>query len=248
MNKALFFAALSLAVFAAMSAVLIVPPLLVEIGAELDVSVPVAGQLATATFAAWAVSLLCVGPLSDSFGRRPVALAGLGILAVSALASAFARQHRNSVGAPRVDRPGRRHAPTDRKSECCPDVISPARRAQAITAILSVQGVVAGVTVPMVAVLADLGGWRLPFVVVGGLLASALLVNWVWFPRDKRERNAQPGVFLQVLLVAFVTLFPGGDCGRRNPARFVLGHAQFSSPLTCSSLMTFLWRWWPFRW
>ena len=187
-NKRLFFAALSLAVFAAMSAVLIVPPLLVEIGAELDISVPVAGQLATATFAAWAVSLLCVGPLSDSFGRRPVALAGLGILAVSALASAFA---------PNIETLLALRALTGLAGGTLPptavgvlsDVISPARRAQAITAILSVQGVVAGVTVPMVAVLADLGGWRVPFVVVGGLLASALLVNWVWFPRDNRERT-----------------------------------------------------------
>ena len=81
---------LSLAVFAGLSAVFIIPPLLVEIATDLDVSVAVAGQLATATFAAWAVSLVCVGPLSDSFGRRPVALTGLVVLFVSVLASAFA--------------------------------------------------------------------------------------------------------------------------------------------------------------
>ena len=171
-----------------MSAVLIVPPLLVEIGTDLKVSVPVAGQLATATFAAWAASLLCVGPLSDSFGRRPVALAGLAILAVSALASAFA---------PNIEILLALRALTGLAGGTLPptavgvlsDVISPARRAQAITAMLAIQGVVAGVTVPMVAVLADLGGWRLPFVVVGALLASALLVNWVWFPKDNRQRT-----------------------------------------------------------
>ncbi len=171
-----------------MSAVLIVPPLLVEIGTDLKVSVPVAGQLATATFAAWAVSLLCVGPLSDSFGRRPVALAGLAILAVSALASAFA---------PNIEILLALRALTGLAGGTLPptavgvlsDVISPARRARAITAMLAIQGVVAGVTVPMVAVLADLGGWRLPFVVAGALLVSALLVNWVWFPRDRRERT-----------------------------------------------------------
>lgn len=171
-----------------MSAVLIVPPLLVEIGADLKVSVPVAGQLATATFAAWAASLLCVGPLSDSFGRRPVALAGLAILAVSALASAFA---------PNIEILLALRALTGLAGGTLPptavgvlsDVISPARRAQAITAMLAIQGVVAGVTVPMVAVLADLGGWRLPFVVVGALLAVALLANWVWFPKDNRQRT-----------------------------------------------------------
>ncbi len=171
-----------------MSAVLIVPPLLVEIGTDLNVSVPVAGQLATATFAAWAASLLCVGPLSDSFGRRPVALAGLATLAVSALASAFA---------PNIEILLALRALTGLAGGTLPptavgvlsDVISPARRAQAITAVLAIQGVVAGVTVPMVAVLADLGGWRLPFLVTGALLASALFANWVWFPKDNRRRT-----------------------------------------------------------
>ncbi len=171
-----------------MSAVLIVPPLLVEIGNDLKVSVPVAGQLATATFAAWAVSLLCVGPLSDSFGRRPVALAGLVVLAVSVVASAFA---------PNIETLLALRALTGLAGGTLPptavgvvsDVISPARRAQAITAMLAIQGVVAGVTVPMVAVLADLGGWRLPFIVAGALLVAALLANLTWFPRDKRERT-----------------------------------------------------------
>ena len=171
-----------------MSAVLIVPPLLVEIGTDLKVSVPVAGQLATATFAAWAASLLCVGPLSDSFGRRPVALAGLAILAVSALASAFA-PNIEILLALRVltGLAGGTLPPT--AVGVLSDIISPARRAQAITAVLAIQGVVAGVTVPMVAVLADLGGWRLPFIVVGALLASALFANWVWFPKDNHQRT-----------------------------------------------------------
>ena len=64
-NKAWFFAVLSLVVFSGLSAVFIAPPLLVEIATDFEVSVAVAGQLATATFAAWAVSLLCVGPRSD---------------------------------------------------------------------------------------------------------------------------------------------------------------------------------------
>ena len=49
-----------------------------------------AGQLATATYAAWGVSVVSVGPLSDSFGRRLIALAGLLLIAGSLLGSAFA--------------------------------------------------------------------------------------------------------------------------------------------------------------
>ena len=83
-------AVLALTVYATISAILIVPPLLVEIATDLDVSVAVAGQLATATFAGWAVMGISGGPLSDSFGRRPVALACLAVLSISVLASAFA--------------------------------------------------------------------------------------------------------------------------------------------------------------
>ena len=83
-------AVLALTVFATISATLIIPPLLVEIASDLEISVAVAGQLATATFAGWAIMVVSGGPLSDSFGRRPVALVGLTVLSISVLASAFA--------------------------------------------------------------------------------------------------------------------------------------------------------------
>ena len=83
-------AVLALTVFGTISATLIVPPLLVEIASDLEISVAVAGQLATAAFAGWAVSLLTVGPLSNSFGRRPVAVVGLAVLSISVLACAVA--------------------------------------------------------------------------------------------------------------------------------------------------------------
>ena len=150
-------------------------------------SVPVAGQLATATFAAWAVSLLTVGPLSDSFGRRPVALIGLLVLSVSVLASAFA-PNIEVLLALRVltGLAGGTLPPT--AVGVVSDIISPARRAQAVTALLALNGVVSAITVPMVAVLANWGGWQVPFLVVGLLLTLALLTNWIWFPRDSSER------------------------------------------------------------
>ena len=158
-----------------------------DIASEMDISVAVAGQLSTATFAAWAVSLLMVGPLSDSFGRRPVALTGLLVLSVSVIASAFAPNIQVLV-ALRVltGLAGGTLPPTS--VGVVSDVISPGRRAQAVTALLALNGLASAITVPIVAVLADWGGWRVPFVVVGLLLAIALLSNWVWFPRDSRER------------------------------------------------------------
>ena len=90
MNQTRFLAAVAMAFFATQGTALMLAPLLVAIAADFDTSVAVAGQVATATFAAWAVSVVSVGPLSDSFARRPVALTGLSLLSISVLASAFA--------------------------------------------------------------------------------------------------------------------------------------------------------------
>ena len=173
--------------FSTQNAVFMLPPLLVEISTDLEISVPVAGQLATATFAAWAVSLLTVGPLSDSFGRRPVILAGLLVLVAAVLASAFAPNIevflvlRVLIGLAAGTLP-----PTS--VGVLSDVISPERRAQAVSGILAVGVLTTAVSVPVVAVLADWQGWRFTFVISGLLLASAFVANWLWFPRGSNER------------------------------------------------------------
>ncbi len=186
-NKARFLAVLALGIFGTLTAVQIVPPLLVEIASDLEISVAVAGQLATATFTTWGVFVVSVGPLSDSFGRRPIALGGLLLLSVAVVASAFA---------PNIETLLALRALTGLSGgtllpnavAVLSDVISPARRAQAVSALLAMTAVTTANSAPMVAVLADLGGWRFVFVVAGLLLALGFLTNWLWFPRDNRER------------------------------------------------------------
>ena len=187
MNKAWFFAVLSFAIFGAQNAVFMLPPLLVEIASDLEISVAVAGQLATATFAAWAVSLIAAGPLSDSFGRRPVILAGLLMLVASVLASAFAPSIqvflllRVLTGLAAGMLP-----PTS--VGVLSDVVSPERRAQAVSGFLAIGILTSAVSVPLALGLADLGGWRFAFIVAGLLLGCGFLANWLWFPRDGRGR------------------------------------------------------------
>ncbi len=180
-------AVLSLTVFASISATLIIPPLLVEIATDLEISVAVAGQLATATFAAWAFSGVTGGPLSDSFGRRPVALVGLAVLTISVLASAFAPSFEALVALRVLTGLGGGIIPPNIVGAVS-DVISPARRAQAVSVLLATQGLASAISVPMVAVLANVGDWRLPFIVVGLMLGAGLLANWIWFPRHGGER------------------------------------------------------------
>ncbi len=180
-------AVLSLTVFATISAILIIPPLLVEIATDLEVSVAVAGQLATATFIAWAVMGVSGGPLSDSFGRRPVALVGLAVLSISVLASAFAPNLETLLALRVLTGLGGGAIPPNIVGAVS-DVISPARRAQAVGALLAIQGLASAITVPLVAVLADLGGWQLAFIVYGLVLVVGLLANWLWLPKGQGER------------------------------------------------------------
>ena len=178
---------ISLAVLAAHSAVLIVPPLLVEIATDLEISVAVAGQLATATFAAWGGSVVSVGPLSDSFGRRPVALAGLLMLSVSVLGSAFAPNIETLLALRVLTGLAGGMLPPNAVAAVS-DVISPARRAQAIGGLLAISVLASAISVPMVALLADWDGWRFAFMVSGLFLASVFLANWLWFPRHAGTR------------------------------------------------------------
>ncbi len=187
-NKAWFYLALCLIVFGTMTGVMMVPALLVEIAEELEVSVAVAGQLATATFAAWAVSIVAVGPLADSIGRRPMALAGVFLVVASLLASAFA-PNIEVMMALRVlaGLGGGAIAPTS--IGVISDVISQGRRAQAIGGIASTIVLTSAISIPLMALFAEWWGWRFTFILAGGFLAAVWVLNWVLYPRDNRERS-----------------------------------------------------------
>ena len=166
---------------------MIVPPLLVDIADDFGVSVPVAGQLATATFAAWAISVVSVGPLSDSFGRRPVLIAGLSVLSVSVIGAAFAPNLEVLLVLRVATGLGGGMLPPNAIGALT-EVISPARRAQAIGALMSVNVLSSALSVPLIALAANWGGWRFAFVVCGLMLATSLLASWFLFPADSRER------------------------------------------------------------
>ena len=195
-----------LAVFAAMNAVLILPALLVQMSTDLDVSVAVAGQLATATLAAWGVSVLSTGPLSDSFGRRPVALAGLLLLAGSVLGSAIAPNMEVLVVMRVLTGLGAGTLPPNFVGAIS-DVLPPERRPKAVGSLLASGALASVVSVPVAALMADLGGWRFPFFVAGVLSAVAFVVNLLVFPKDLRERARNIVIFPRYWAVIIVGYF-----------------------------------------
>lgn len=165
------------------SANLMLAPLLVALATEFDTSVAVTGQLATATFAAWGISVVAVGPLSDSFGRRPVALIGLTLLAISMLASAFAPNLGTLMALRAVTGLGGGMIPPNSMAAVA-DSLPPARRSRTVGGLMAFATLSAVIGIPLVALAADSGGWRLPFLVIGSMLAACALLNWFWFPKS----------------------------------------------------------------
>ena len=135
MNQRRFLAAVAVGLFATQSASFMLAPLLVSMAAEFETSVAVAGQLATVTFAAWAISVITVGPLSDSFGRRLVALSGLSLLSVGVLASAFAPNLESLMALRVVTGFGAGMIPPNSMAAVA-DSVPPARRAQAVGGLM----------------------------------------------------------------------------------------------------------------
>ena len=185
-----------LAVFGAMNAILILPALLVQISADLDVSVAVAGQLATATLAAGGVSVLSTGPLSDSFGRRPVALAGLLLLAGSVLGAAFAPSIEVLVVMRVLTGLGAGTLPPNFVGAIS-DVFSPERRARAVGTLLASGALASVVSVPVAALMADLGRLADSLPCSGCAVCGRLCRQPAGVPAGHQGAGPEPRYFLQ---------------------------------------------------
>ncbi len=174
------------AMFVTQTVGLMLAPLLVDLADEFDVSIAATGQLAAATFAAWAISVISVGPISDSFGRRPVAVAGLGLLGISVLASSFASSFGLLLALRVVTGLSGGMIPPNSMAAVA-DVLTPATRARAFGLLMAFASLSGVVGVPLVALMASGGGWRVPFLVIGSLLLVCSVLHWLWYPKIQRS-------------------------------------------------------------
>jgi MFS transporter, DHA1 family, inner membrane transport protein len=171
-----------LASFLVTLAVYMLGPLLVPLAQTFQTSVAVVGQLATATAIPWGITAPLVGPVADAHGPRRLLLVGLLLLTVGLLGALLAWHYSvllalrllTGVGAGIV-------GPTILAAIA--DHFPPARRGQAMGWLVSAMGLGAAVGVPLVAALVGVGGWRLPFTVVGTLALGLWLGVWGGFPR-----------------------------------------------------------------
>lgn len=182
-SQARAFAIIAAALFLNNTVALMLGPLLVDIANEFDTSVAVAGQLAAATFFSWAIFAPLIGPFSDSLGRRLVALTGLGVMGVCISAAAFAPNFIVLMFLLMGTGLGGSMIPPNSMAAIS-DVVSPEKRGRAIGVAQGIMASAVVVGVPVVAVLTSVADWRLPFLVVGGLLLVIFALSWLWYPKS----------------------------------------------------------------
>ena len=206
MNQNRFLSLTAVAMFLVQSVTLMLSPLLVDLAAEFGVSVAAAGQLAAVTFAAWAVSVISVGPISDSFGRRSVAVTGLTFLSISVLASAFAPTFGVLLALRVVTGLSGGMIPPNSMAAVA-DVTVPAKRAWAFGLLMAFASLSGVVGVPAVAVVASAGGWRVPFLVIGSLLLVCAVLHWFWYPKSQRPEARNYPFISRYKQMASIDLF-----------------------------------------
>ena len=172
-------ALLAAAVFLVLTAALMLGPLLVALAAAFHTSVAAAGQLAAAINLSWALTALVVGPVSDTYGRRRVGLTGLLIVAVGLGSSMLAWNYGAILACRLLTGVGAAMIPPNSMAAIA-DHFAPDQRGKPMSLLLSATFLGSVLMIPLVALLGDLGGWRLLFGVVGGLCAVVWGCQWAF--------------------------------------------------------------------
>ena len=177
---------LAVAMFLTLLSVLMMAPLLVALASEFDTSVAVVGQLAGATAITWGITAFLIGPISDTYGRRPVLLTGVMLMGVGILGSVLAWNYGSLLGFRLLTGVAAAMIPATAIAAVA-DIFPPEGRGKAIGWMMSATGISATIGIAMVAFLLDVGGWRLPFYVIGGIVLVLWALLWVWFPQSQRQ-------------------------------------------------------------
>ncbi|HEY7493888.1 MAG TPA: MFS transporter, partial [Candidatus Tectomicrobia bacterium] len=182
------------AAFLVRTAALMLGPLLVALAAVFHTSMAAAGQLAAAINLSWALTALFVGPVSDTYGRRRVGLTGLLVMAVGIVGSGLAWDYGALLACRLLTGVGAAMIPPNGMAAIA-DLFPPAQRGRPMSLLISASFLGPVFAIPGVSLLGDLGGWRLPFGVVGGLCFVLWGLLWIWWPRQARPPG-QPVAFL----------------------------------------------------
>jgi len=179
----LLFAAI---VFMVRAVMLMLGPLLVALADDFGTSIAVSGQLAAATFVTLGITAPLVGPISDTYGRRPVLLIGVLLMALGVLGSGAAWSYGSLMATRLITGVGLAMLPPTIMAALADD-LPPEKLGKAVGFITSSSWVGVAIGVPAIALLGYLGGWRLPFYVTGGLSLALWVPLYLCLPSGQRR-------------------------------------------------------------
>ncbi|MDE0720778.1 MAG: MFS transporter [Dehalococcoidia bacterium] len=182
------------AVFLVRASMLMLGPLLVELATDFDTSIAVAGQLAAATFITWGITAPLVGPISDTYGRRPVLLIGLLLMALGILGSGAAWSYGSLLATRLITGVGSAMLPPTIMAALA-DTLPPEKVGKAVGFITASSWVGVALGLPVIALLGYVGGWRLPFYITGGLSLALWAPLWMRLPSGQRRLGQTLNLF-----------------------------------------------------
>ena len=188
-NHKLLLGALAVSVFLTVTAIAALGPLLIEMSRAFGTSVPLMAQLVTTASATWAVTALVAGPFSDAYGRRPVLVLGLSLLALGALGLALTPSFGlAALSCICIGMGGGMVPPTC--VSLVGDTVPESDKAMSIALLTMQPGLSSVVGVPLSVALADVAGWRMPFAVLAVALFAAAVLVFVRVPYQRSDRAA----------------------------------------------------------
>lgn len=192
---------LSAVMFFLMTSFVMTMPLGPDYAQDMGFSLSKVAALATVYTASAAVSGLLSAKFLDRFDRRPV-LAGLTVgLGVTTLAGSMAwdfdslviiRSAAGLFGGP----------VSAMVLTVLSDVVPPQRRGKAMGRVMSAFSVAAVIGVPSALKLSEIGGWRIPFILFGGLILMVSIWVFMGLPSLRGHLNtvsSKPLNFLQTI-------------------------------------------------
>ena len=165
-------------------------PLLVILANDFGTSIAMAGQLAAATFVAWGITAPLVGPISDTYGRKPVLLIGILIMAIGVLGSGAAWSYSSLLATRLVAGVGAAMLPMTMMAALA-DNLPSKKVGKAVGFVTASSWVGLALGVPAIALLGYIGGWRLPFYITGGLSLALWVPLYLSLPSGQRQLGQQ---------------------------------------------------------
>ena len=183
--------ALWLLVFSASSQIMIISPILPQIGEELGITESVLGTLVSAYAIMVGTFAIISGPVSDKIGRRHILLLGSGIMTVALLLHHFVVGYYSFL-AVRVSAGLAGGILSGAAVAYVGDYFPYNRRGRATGLVMSgmAAGQIAGI--PLGILLAGAYGFRAPFYLFAAAMSATWLLIWFRVPQPDVQRTVEP--------------------------------------------------------